>query len=200
MIERWLRQRIEEDRRIFPVVMLTGARQVGKTTLARALTSPRWRAEYRTLDDRAQLDAALADPDGFLAQARRPLILDEVQRAPDLLRAIKLVVDRDRRPGQFLVTGSANLLTMKGVSETLAGRVGVCSLFPLSWGELCRRPPAPRLEALFGRTPRDLFGEAQASSAVPPEDMVLRGGYPSVTRLSAAGERMAWFDAYQQTY
>jgi hypothetical protein len=103
----------EESLAHFPVVTVLGARQVGKSTLAQMTSSDDWPGRYRTLDDVALLDAALADPDGFVGGLDLPVILDEIQRAPDLLRSIKRVVDRDRSPGRFLLTGSANLLTMR---------------------------------------------------------------------------------------
>ncbi|MGH9336412.1 MAG: AAA family ATPase [Vicinamibacteria bacterium] len=112
--------------------MLSGARQVGKSTLARSLAKGSWGGTYVTLDDRASLDAALIDPDGFLAARATPLVIDEVQKAPDLLRAVKRAVDDRRRPGRFLLTGSANVLTLSSVAERLSGRVAVFYLEPLS--------------------------------------------------------------------
>src|SRR3989339_1793044 len=117
MLPRHLRPALEEALAHFPVVVLLGARQVGKSTLAQDLASARWPATYLTLDDPICLDAALSDPDGLLAGHTLPLILDEVQRAPYMLRAVKRQVDRKRTPGQFLLTGSANLLTMETVTE-----------------------------------------------------------------------------------
>ncbi|GFP40673.1 ATP-binding protein, partial [Candidatus Hakubella thermalkaliphila] len=141
MIRRHLYEIILESLQDFPVVLLTGARQVGKSTLAQALPSERWPAAYLTLDDRAILDAALRAPDGFVTGTPPPVIIDEVQRAPDLLRAIKRVVDRDPKPGQYLLTGSANLMTLKTVSESLAGRVALHELHPFSWTEWAGREP-----------------------------------------------------------
>ncbi|KXJ40890.1 MAG: hypothetical protein AXA67_08125 [Methylothermaceae bacteria B42] len=130
MIKRHIASDILDSLRHFPVVLLTGARQVGKSTLAEMLSKTRWKAAYLTLDSRVVLDAALADPDGFISGTPVPAIIDEVQRSPDLMRAIKGVVDRDRRPGQFLLAGSANLMTLQKVSETLAGRVALHELQP----------------------------------------------------------------------
>jgi predicted AAA+ superfamily ATPase len=103
------------------VVVLTGARQTGKTTLARHLLASSGQRTFRTLDELRILDLAQREPDLLLREGD-PLTLDEVQRAPELLLAIKRSVDDDRRPGRFLLTGSANLLLMQNVSETLAGR------------------------------------------------------------------------------
>ena len=118
-----------------PVVLLNGARQTGKSTLAQefaqALSIP-----YVTLDDATQLAAASSDAQGFLAGLGDRAVIDEVQKAPGLFPAIKMSVDRDRRPGRFLLTGSANVLLLPQISESLAGRMELITLLPLSQGEL----------------------------------------------------------------
>ena len=119
-----------------PVVYLRGARQCGKSTLMQQLAGLGHASEYRTLDDSAELAAATRDPDGYVSGLADRVVLDEVQRAPDLFRAIKRSVDRDRRPGRFLLTGSATALVLPQVSESLAGRMEVLSLYPLSQGEI----------------------------------------------------------------
>jgi len=120
-----------------PVVFLSGARQTGKSTLAKWLTDTHYPARYITLDDATVLAAARADPTGFIAGLDGPVVLDEVQRAPELfLAAIKAAVDRDRRPGQFLLTGSADVLLLPRLSEFLVGRMEVITLWPFSQGEL----------------------------------------------------------------
>ena len=119
-----------------PVVVVVGPRQCGKTTLVRDLiASPR---RFLTLDDETVLAAARSDPTGFVRSLDRATI-DEVQRAPDLLRAIKRSVDEDRRAGRFLLTGSANILALPKVSESLAGRMEIVDLLPLAQGEIRRR-------------------------------------------------------------
>lgn len=121
-----------------PVVVIQGARQVGKSTLAAQLLGSAG-TPLISLDAQAQLAAARHDPDAFVRQ--RPgsiMAIDEVQRAPELLRAIKSVVDQERRPGQFLLTGSANLLRMTGHHESLAGRAESITLYGLSQGEVSR--------------------------------------------------------------
>lgn len=119
-----------------PVVCLLGPRQCGKTTLASSLEPGR---AYITLDEDVYCQTARTDPDGFIDRLPERVILDEVQRAPGLLQSIKRVVDRDRRPGRFLLTGSANLLLLPGVSESLAGRMEILNLQPLSEAEKSRR-------------------------------------------------------------
>ena len=143
LLETTLRARLEA----FPVVVVTGARQTGKSTLARELEGDR--RAYLTLDDYGVLDQARREPDALLARAPR-LTLDEIQRAPELLLAIKRAVDADRTPGRFLLTGSANLDLMKGVSETLAGRAVYVTLWPMTRGEAA----GGGLGGALGRLPR----------------------------------------------
>jgi predicted AAA+ superfamily ATPase len=115
-----------------PVVIVIGPRQCGKTTLVRQFAGIE--REYVTLDDDTVLAAARTDLSGFVRGFSR-IIIDEVQRAPELLRAMKQAVDSDRRPGRFLLTGSANILTLPKVSESLAGRIEIVSLMPISRSE-----------------------------------------------------------------
>ena len=128
-LPRLVAKTLEDRLAVMPAVVLTGARQTGKTVLAQGLEKDGWR--YRTLDDRDILDAVRRDPESIL-DAPGPMALDEVQRAPDLLHAVKLAIDRDRRPGRFLLTGSANLLLMHRVSESLAGRASYLTLRPMT--------------------------------------------------------------------
>ena len=110
-----------------PVVYLQGARQTGKSTLVRALAEREHPASYLTLDTAAVLAAATGDPEGFVSGLRRPAVIDEAQRAPGLALAIKAAVDADRRPGQFLLTGSAGVLSLPKLAESLAGRMELCT-------------------------------------------------------------------------
>ena len=122
-----------------PVVLVNGARQTGKSTLVRSLAESAHPARYLTLDDATVLSAARHDPSGFLSGLETSavsVVIDEVQRAPELFLAIKASVDRDRRPGRFLLTGSANVMLLPQVSDSLAGRMEVLTLWPLSQGEL----------------------------------------------------------------
>jgi hypothetical protein len=120
------------------VVLLNGARQTGKSTLAARLTGAGSVAVV-TLDEATALAAATADPQGFIAGLGERVVIDEVQKAPGLFQAIKLSVDADRGPGRFLLTGSANVLLLPRMSESLAGRMEILTLEPLSQGELRRR-------------------------------------------------------------
>jgi predicted AAA+ superfamily ATPase len=205
MLPRHLEPLLVESLRSFPVVLLIGPRQVGKSTLAQGLARGRWRARYLTLDDPTVQSAALSSPDGFLEESRGPLILDEVQRAPDLLRAVKLVVDRSRRPGMFLLTGSANVLTLSTVSETLAGRVAIHELHPFSWAELRRRRFTGVLDGLFragnaGEALGLFPDECPAERADEWRKLLLTGGFPQPALGRSPAARRTWFDSYRQTY
>lgn len=193
---------LEARLRSFPVVILTGARQTGKSTLARRVGG-RGRP-YLTLDDYGILDQARRAPDQLIARGPE-VTLDEVQRAPELLLAIKRAVDEDRRPGRFLLTGSANLALMERVSETLAGRAVYLTLGPLTrreaqgmgeagdWSILLDHPPDAWVEALRA-TP------AVADGGDWPK-LARRGGYPTpALELRSADDRAAWFEGYLRTY
>jgi hypothetical protein len=200
MIKRHLEHRLLDSLAHFPVVLLIGARQVGKSTLVRQIAGTAWPARYLTLDDRTTLDAALRDPDGFVQGLDGPAVIDEVQRAPDLLRAIKLVVDRARRPGRFLLTGSAHVLTLAKVSETLAGRVAVHELRPFAWSEL-KRSVAPRISRLFDTAAsRLLLGEKAAAPFGQVRDLLLTGAFPDPALMKSDSARRTWFESYRQTY
>ena len=149
MIARLQAEAIKAALTQFPVVVLTGARQVGKTTLARWL----WpEATYVTLDDPADAAQARLAPDNFLRAHPTPLIIDEIQYVPELLRHIKIAVDRDRRPGRFLVTGSQTFGLMAGVSESLAGRAAIFSLPPLGVSEVAADGSTETSDALLWRS------------------------------------------------
>lgn len=190
MHPRFVEARIRDALKDTPVVALNGPRQSGKTTLAKFVAKDGY--EYLTLDDATTLAAAKADPTGFIRGLDR-VILDEVQRAPDLMLAIKKSVDEDRRPGRFLITGSANLLTMKVARESLAGRMEVISLLPLAQAEIRNQKGASFLDQIFtGKLP------AKIQPIVGPEliDVVLTGGYPSVLERDNPRRRRDWCRAY----
>ncbi len=172
-----------------PVVMVNGPRQCGKTTLVRGFAVDGRR--YVSLDDETALGAARDDPAGFLRPLDRA-ILDEVQRAPELLRAIKLSVDHDRRPGRFLLTGSADLLTLPTVSDSLAGRMEVVTLLPLSQAELQRTTSRFIDQAFAGKT----LEVIEAASGEKLVQRVLRGGYPEMLRRADPARRRNWARDY----
>lgn len=136
MIERALTSELLESLGDSPAVFLQGPREAGKTTLARILARHRHPARYSTLDDATTLAAARQDPGAFVAGLRGPVVIDEVQRVPELALAIKASVDLDRTPGRFLLTGTASVLMLPRFGDYLAGRVEIHTLWPLSQGEL----------------------------------------------------------------
>ncbi len=175
-----------------PVVCLTGPRQSGKTTLVRALMPDR---PYFSLDHGPYLNAAKSDPTGFVAALPRRVTIDEIQRAPELLPAIKLSVDMDRRPGRFVLTGSANPLLLPSVTESLAGRMEVARLMPLSEAEKDRRPGLFLADLLAGA----IVPALRAGDHLPdPADLARRlisGGYPEPLVRTPARARQ-WHRQY----
>lgn len=175
-----------------PAVLVNGPRQCGKTTLVRQYEGA---MSYFSLDDPALLAAVKADPLGFVKRLDRAII-DEVQRAPQLLMALKLVIDQDRRPGRFLLTGSANLMALPQIADSLAGRVDILTLLPLSHSELTRRPSE------FLSRARTQDWPLNASSQPEQTDLtqqVLAGGYPEMRQRATAARRQAWARAYLNT-
>ena len=204
MIRRHLQDAIFESLGHFPVVLLTGARQVGKSTLVQSLIDSSWKASYFTLDDRTTLDAALRDPDGFVSGLATPAAIDEVQRAPDLMRALKRRVDRQRKPGQYLLTGSANIMTLSTVSESLAGRVALHTLYPFSWAELLEQSSPVLLKNLFEATTAREFVKGlrnpKKDCRAQITETILAGGYPPPAFMTSTRARREWFSSYRQTY
>jgi predicted AAA+ superfamily ATPase len=178
-----------------PVVLVTGPRQAGKTTLCR-LVAERRGAQVFSLDDAATLGAATRDPTGFVAALDGPAMLDEIQKAPALLPALKLAVDRRREAGRFLLTGSADVLALPRVSESLAGRVEILTLWPLSQGEIEGRAD-DLVDVLFAADPPRYSGADAGRTEFITR--ALRGGYPEVLRRADLERRRAWFRSYVST-
>ena len=185
---------------VMPAVVVTGARQTGKSTLAQDLTPGRRR--FLSLDDLDVLDAARRDPEALVGGAE-PVTLDEVQRAPELLLAIKRAIDRRRQPGQFLLSGSANLLLMRRVAESLAGRASYLTLWPMTRRELRGLGRCGIWEELLA-TPDAEWPDLVAAQPGEPDDwreLARRGGFPvPALRMETARERAVWFDGYVTTY
>jgi len=184
-----------------PVVIIHGARQTGKTTLCQLLGQDQART-YVTLDDFDMLDQARRDPDSLL-DSRGPITIDEVQRCPDILIRIKAAVDRDRRPGRFLLTGSTDLMLMDQVGESLAGRAVYFPLPPLTWGE-CRQRPSTLIEHMINaENCDDVLMRVDRSAPEDIESLPLalaKGGFPTPALQLEDVEVARWFDSYIQTY
>lgn len=180
-----------------PVVLVNGARQSGKSTLVQSLANPAGAArQYLTLDDAVVLNAARSDPTGFINGLQGAVTLDEVQRVPELFLAIKAAVDRQRQPGRFLLTGSADVMLLPGIADSLAGRIEVLSLWPLSSAELADSPDLNRADVLF-------TGDWSALLVPPCERgeliaRLLAGGFPDAVARTSQRRREAWFDSYVQ--
>jgi uncharacterized protein len=190
LIDRKARPIVETALADTRVVLIAGPRQAGKTTLARQFSGSD--RPYITLDDVGSLNAARTDPIGFIRGIKRAVI-DEVQRAPELMLAIKESVDRDDEPGRFLLTGSANLATIPAIADSLAGRLAVVPLLPFAQSEI-RSTPGRLLDRLFA-------GEEPyvAEDTVVGDDLmltVLGGGYPEVLRRTTPSRRTAWLQDY----
>jgi len=197
---RFLTDSVHRLTRTMPVVVVTGARQTGKSTLVRDLLGGK--RDYNSLDDLDVLAQAQRFPDD-LVERSGTLVLEEVQRVPDLLLAVKRSVDRNRVPGRFVLTGSANLLLMQSVSESLAGRASYLTLWPMTRRERMGLGAAGAWSTLFQEA-RESWKDALESAEPQPADwreVVRQGGFP-VPALEYADpeDRAIWFEGYVRTY
>jgi predicted AAA+ superfamily ATPase len=177
------------------VVYVMGARQVGKSTLTSLIAERDHPARTVTLDDAATRAAAQADPVGFVAGLDESVVIDEVQRVPDLLLAIKEAVDRDPRPGRFLLTGSANVLSNRKVKDALTGRTELVRLWPLSQAEI-HGSQSNFIDAIFARSPPRIEDATVGRAAFA--DVVAAGGYPESLQREGR-RRQRWFRDYVET-
>jgi uncharacterized protein len=191
---RFMQPRLEEALADTPVVLIHGPRQCGKTTLARQVGVTAGYA-YISFDDDVALAAAQADPVGFVGDLPDRTVLDEVQRAPWLFTTLKTAVDRQRTPGRFLLTGSANVLLVPKLSDSLAGRMEILRLYPLAQCELGASPPA-FLDALFAHA-----FPTRTSRRLGPElaERIVAGGYPPALARPTERRRAAWYRDYIDT-
>jgi predicted AAA+ superfamily ATPase len=192
---RFLRPRVEEALADTPVVLIHGPRQCGKTTLARQLGDEMGFA-YLTFDDDVQRASAQADPVGYVSDLPERAVLDEVQRVPELFTSLKSAVDRHRIPGRFILTGSANVLLVPRLSDSLAGRMEILRLHPLAQSELIGQP-CGFLDRLF--TENFKAGPSGRRMGRALADRVVAGGYPAALARESSRRRRNWYRDYADT-
>lgn len=201
--KRAVEDRLLEHLRIMPVVVLLGARQTGKSTLVQNLGNQHRR--YETLDDFDTMDTLSRNPDSLL-RVDQDLTLDEVQRLPNVLLEIKRAIDQQRQPGRYLLTGSANLLLMQQVADSLAGRASYLTLWPMTRREQLKLGTSDIWDTFMSNPPRnwsEFLAEQPDNAAFQTDwrNLVKRGGYPiPALELSTDDERLIWFNGYLQTY
>ena len=193
-LPRLLAPRLREALGDTPAVLIHGPRQCGKTTLARIVGEPRG-YHYVTFDDDATRAAAQNDPTGFVSRLPAKTILDEAQRVPGLFTALKATIDRRRTPGRFILTGSANILFVPHLADSLAGRMGILRLHPLAQCELARSRPR-FLDTLFRAGFETSMTEPLGRQLA---ERIVAGGYPAALARRSPDRRAAWYRDYIET-
>ncbi len=195
MHNRFVKKELEALLKIMPVVFLTGARQSGKTTLVEEIAKER-KIPFLTFDDPMVLSQARKDPSGWLESLEKPIILDEVQRAPEIFLPMKRDVDLNRHPGRYILTGSANPLLLPKIGDSLAGRMGILTMYPFSQGEIRKR------EEIFISTVFEKEIKSKKLTTLSRKEwasILLKGGYPPLQPLKREEDRHRWIRAYLQT-
>lgn len=188
---RFLTPRLLEAFQDTPLLLIKGARQVGKSTLMKEIVIQRG-GQALSFDDPSLLSIAKSDPRGFIDQLQTPILLDEVQRVPEIILPLKLRIDQNQAPGQFFLTGSADFHTLPLIADSMAGRIEIKTLWPLSQGEMQYKQERFIKMVFEGNWP----------PTFPPltrEDLyhrVIQGGYPKVTERKGSERRAMWFDSY----
>ena len=208
MYNRHIAATIENSLHLFPAVLLNGARQVGKSTLAKQLVKERKVDQYISLDDITTLEAATKDPHGFIDQFTSSVVIDEVQRVPNLILAIKKNIDSIKTPGKFLLTGSANVLSYPNVRDSLAGRMDIISLEGMSLNEIAQRPQSSFVDDLIhAEDANDLVSKwSQQISVLSKMDdnylntLLFFGSFPDVILKKNVEYRNRWFASYITSY
>lgn len=195
MYKRYIQESVEAFLKVMPVVLLTGARQSGKTTLVEAIARERG-YNYFTLDDELSLSNAHRDPSGWLMSLSKPVVIDEIQRVPELFLSIKRDVDQNRQAGRYLLTGSANPLLIPKLGDSLAGRMGIVSLFPFSQSEIVQKKDK-FIEHLFAE--KFLFQKFETLTHNDFCKILLKGGFPAVQPLQDLQDVRRWVSSYLQT-
>ncbi len=189
--KRAIREELEEYLKYFPVLLISGARQVGKSTLALHLGIE----NYITLDDINIYEMAKNDPKGFIENLQKPVIIDEAQRLPQLMITIKEYIDKERINGEFVLTGSASLKGFKDISDSLAGRIGIVELYPLSLKEKSQKEQ--NIIDIFGGS-LDEYILKKYESDISQD--IIDGGYPEIVKIDSQKAKYLWFSSYIRTY
>jgi predicted AAA+ superfamily ATPase len=191
-LKRAIREALEEYRLYFPVLLISGARQVGKSTLALQLDIE----NYITLDDINIYEMAKNDPKGFIENLQKPVIIDEAQRLPQLMITIKEHIDKKRVNGEFILTGSASLQGFKDISDSLAGRIGIVELYPLSLKE--KKQKQENVIDIFSASLEPYILKKYNN----PNFMehIIDGGYPEILKIDSQRAKYLWFSSYIRTY
>jgi predicted AAA+ superfamily ATPase len=195
MIQRKIKTRLLEALTDSPVVLIHGARQTGKSTLVKSLSENEYPAKYLTFDDTGILSAAQFNPQGFISGYDENLVIDEVQRVPEIFLAIKSLVDKKRKAGKFILTGSANVLLLPKISESLAGRMEILNLFPLSQSEI-NNSEYNFIDKLFESNFKPNSTARKRNDIV---SRVLTGGFPEMLSRKDRERQNAWFKSYITT-
>ena len=198
MLHRNLIDRLLDGLADTPAVLVNGARQTGKSTLVQSAELAKQDRQYLTFDDPGILAAAKRDPNGFVAGLTAPVTLDEVQHVPEIFPVVKAAIDRKREPGRFLLTGSANVMLLPKLSESLAGRMEVLTLWPFSQGEI-HGVSESFVDTLFSQKPVGWRGTVATTRREELLETVLAGGYPLAFVRQSATRRNAWFQSYVMT-
>ncbi len=193
MYKRSVEDILKEALQISPAVLLSGARQVGKSTLCLSMDT-----KYRVFDNLSERASAFQDPIGYISALPKPIILDEIQKVPQLLEGIKLYIDKNRINGTFLLTGSANVLDMKKAKDTLAGRIIEIAMWSLSQKELHNKADENIIDTLFN------YGiESLKSTKITQSELfgsIVNGGYSEIQKINSKRGKSLWFNAYISTY
>lgn len=191
-IHRMIMDDLKEYLKYFPVLLIGGARQVGKSTLALHLNIK----NYITLDDINMYEMAKNDPKGFIEKLEKPVVIDEAQRLPQLMITIKEFIDRDRVNGQFVLTGSASLQGFKDISDSLAGRIGIVELYPLSLKE--KNQKTDNIIDIFSGDLEQYVLKKYDNSSIT--ENIIDGGYPEILKIDNQKAKYLWFSSYIRTY
>jgi len=194
LLKRNIEKKLVAALEYMPVVLLRGARQTGKTTLAKSISLLKKEYNYLSFDHLPSLVAAKNDPVGFISRLEKPVVLDEIQRVPELFLPIKSDVDENRTPGRYFLTGSADPLLIRQLGDSLAGRMRLLTLWPFSQGEIEGKQET-FIDNVFNRSPMPI-GKTLLCSKEDVLMRAIRGGYPTPLQMTSDVQRQEWFNDY----